>query len=163
MIQKSGDYVHGTSAEKLEYNIYEENRVLKSKKVSRSYLKAKVKAVILILVLFAACFAVVVRYAQITEINYDINKAVKTYNSIRNENARLLVEIKKETDLTKIKEIAETRLEMQKPDKYQIVYVNVPKGDYTIVAENYDQSSKTNDNFFAVLFDKVNKLISLLY
>lgn len=163
MIQKNGTYIQGNLAEKLEYNAYEENKVLRQKKKARSGALPKVKTVAFMLVIFATCFLIVYRYAVITELNFQISKAEKQYNEIRNENARLLVEIKKDTDLNTIQQIAETRLGMQKPDKSQIVYMNVPKNDYTVVAESYIQDKDTNEGVFASLIDKIGRIASFLY
>jgi hypothetical protein len=58
----------------------------------------------------------------------------KYYNDKKNANIQLRLEIQKNLDLNRIKEIALTRLDMQEPDKYQIVYVRVPKKDVMKVA-----------------------------
>jgi len=164
LIQTGKNYVYGTAAEKLEYNVYEENKVLKAKKQAKSSSKVKLRAVCFVLVIFASCLVLMYRFALITELNYNINKLEKEYNLIRNENSRLKLAIEKDMDLNKVKKIAEERLGMQKPDKYQMVYINVPKNDYTKVAESYKHTKdKANDNMFAVLLDKVSKFTRLLY
>lgn len=164
MIQTGKNYVYGTAAEKLEYNVYEENKVLKAKKQAKSNNKIKLKAVCFVLVIFASCLVLMYRYALITELNYNISKLEKEYNEIRNQNSRLKLAIEKDMDLNKVREIAEKRLGMQKPDRYQMVYINVPKNDCTKVAESYKHSKdKANNNMFAVLLDKVGKFTRLLY
>lgn len=162
MIQKGDNYIDGSAARKLEYNVYEENKVLKAKKKQRSYALAKFKTILMVLVLFAGCFLIIFRYALLTELNYNLEKATKQYNTIKSENDRLKVDINKEMDLDKIKEIAVTRLGMQKPDKYQIVYVNVQKNDFTEVADAYKGNSNSNTNTLASFLDKVGKFAQLL-
>lgn len=163
MIQKGKSYVYGTAAEKLEYDVYEENPVLKAKKTEKSQNRVKLKMIFNIFIIFALCFAVIFRYALITELNYKINKTNISYNIIKNENTRLKVGVEKDTDLQKIKEIAEKKLGMQKPDKFQIVYVNVPKADFTIVADAAKVDSSIKSSLFLGIENKVEKFTHLLY
>ncbi|MCX7843583.1 MAG: cell division protein FtsL [Clostridia bacterium] len=163
MIQ-TGKYVHGTAAEKLEYDVYSENKVLKAKKLQRSNNKAKFKLICAILMMFSVCFFVMYRYAVITELNYKIYQMNKQYNEVRNENSSLRVQIEKECDLNSIREIAVKKLGMQMPDKYQIAYVKVPKHNYTKVAQDYRAGdAKVPDNMIAVLMDKVSRIARFVY
>ncbi|MDF2524017.1 MAG: Cell division protein FtsL, partial [Clostridiales bacterium] len=82
-------YVQGTAAEKIEYNVYEENKVLKAKKQQKSNNNEKVKIVVAVILTFACCLTLIFRYAQITEMNYKLLKANNQYNEIMNENSRL--------------------------------------------------------------------------
>lgn len=163
MIQAGKNYVYGTAAEKLEYDVYEGNKVLKDKKRQRANNKAKLKMVCNILIVFAACFTVMYRYALITDLGYNIHKANKTYKEVLNENTRLKIAIEKEMDLNKVREIAETKLGMHKPYKHQIIYVKVPKNDFTKIPDDYNQTGNTVENLFAMIFERVGKFASLLY
>ena len=163
MIHEGKNYIHGTTAERLDYDVYRENKVLREKKRQKTNNKAKFKTVCLISVFFGACFLIIYRYAIITEINYKVDKYAKIYEELKNENARLKVEIDKDTDLDQIREIAEKKLGMQRPDKYQIVYLSVPKNDYTVVVNADKIDNKAGNNVFAVLADKVGRLTRLLY
>ena len=127
-----------------------EDQQIKKPKINK---KAKVqtvpdvnlKAVILCVALaFIVCFVLLYRYAYITESTYKLNDIKKEYDSIRNTNYKLTVEIEENTDLNKIKEIAENDLGMHKPDKYQIVSVEVPKVSYTIVDSNIKFENEKN-------------------
>lgn len=156
-------YVQGTAAEKIEYNVYEENEVLKAKKQQKSNNKSKVKIVFTVLIAFACCLTLIFRYAQITEMNYKLLKINKQYNEIRNENSRLKVEIEKKLDLQTIKANAETRLGMQKPDRHQVVRVSIPKTDFTQVADEYKNINSGNKTAFSKVLDKLSKITGLLY
>jgi cell division protein FtsL len=170
LLQKSGTYVYGNTAEelgfeKVEYNVYEENKVLKEKKKYKSYKKTKFRTIVAILFIFSVCLLVMYRYALITELNYKFSEMEKKYNEMRKENSILEVAIENETDLSGIREIAEQKLNMQEPDSSQIVFVNVPKTDYTIVAETYklDKRSNTRESIFTVLLEKVGRLTKMIY
>lgn len=160
MIPKEKNYVYGTAAPKIEYDVYAENKVLKAKKKQRANNKVKLKAVLTIMVCFAAFFYIMLMYAQITEVNYNLNKLNRKYAEAKNENIRLKLEIESSLDLNTVKEIAETRLSMQKPDKSQIVYVKVPKSDVTKVAMENNSGIKGEGVVSAVsnMFSKVIRL-----
>lgn len=134
---KSGQYVQGATAEKIEYDVYEENKVLKTKKRQKSYVAVKFKAVCCLMAIFALGSFVMYRYATITQMNYTLTKQTKVYNSLVNENAILNVQIEQAMDLQNVRNVAENTLGMQKPEKYQINYVSVSKNDYTKVATEY--------------------------
>lgn len=163
MKQAAENYVHGTAAEKLEYNVYEENKVLRAKKKSKQNNNLKLKAVGLILIVFAACFVIIFRYVMITELSYKIDSLNKKYAEIQNEDTRLKVQINEQTDLQKIKLVAETKLGMTKPDKSQIVCVNVPRSDFTRVSDINEAQTQVNSNMFALIRDKVVGFTRLIY
>lgn len=157
---RNNDYVYGTSAKKVQYDVYEENEVLKEKKKYRSNRGIKAKIVFSILLVFSTIFIVMYRYALITNINYEISKLEKEYKSLKDDNSRLKIAIEKETDLSKVKSIAEERLGMQSPDKYQIVHIRVPKSNYTVTSETYKSNAESN-HFIAMILTKVDALKKL--
>ncbi|HOJ80304.1 MAG TPA: cell division protein FtsL [Clostridiales bacterium] len=145
MNQKGYEYVYGSAARQLEYDVYEENQVLRAKKTYRSHRKIKLRMVMAILAVFAAGLAVVCRYAIITKVSYQINQKQKAYEEIKNENSLLRVQIETKTDLNEIKEVAENRLGMQMPDKSQIVYIKVPRNDYTVLMTSNNSEEKSGN------------------
>ncbi len=157
---KNNDYVYGTSAKKIQYDVYEENKVLKEKKKYRSNRFTKIKIVFSILLVFLAGFVVMYRYALITDLNYKISRLEKEYNNLKDDNSRLKIAIEKDTDLSRIKSTAEERLDMQKPDKYQIVHIRVPKNNFTITSETY-KNKQGNNHFIALLLTKVDVIKKL--
>lgn len=161
MIQKDYEYIQGATARKLQYNVYEENTVLKAKKRYKNNRKVKLKLVLSIVAVLIAGLTVTYRFAAITQISYNIIKSEKTYNDLRNENSILRVQVETETDLTDIKEMAETRLGMQKPDKSQVVYIKVPRNDYTVVVKTQDEAGGDNGNMLKVFINKVAGLVRL--
>ena len=157
MLKAGNGYIQGTAARKIDYDVYEENKVLKTKKQIKKNARSKLKTVAICLMLFAVAFLVIYRYALITELNYDIDATTKKYTAIKNDNTRFKVEIDKNKNLNKIKEIAEMRLGMQKPDKSQIIYIKVPKNDFTKVADNGTYLGKGST--LSLLADKVGKVV----
>lgn len=159
---KDKSYVHGTAAEKLSYDVYEENKVLKAKRNQRSNNKIKFKTVLMLFVLFSFGCVIMYRFAQITETNYQIQKKLAEYNEAKNENIRLKVKIEEDLNNFKIEERAIKELGMQKPDKYQITYVKVPRSDFTIVSEEAIQEKRNNSSVFEKLVSDVSNLVKLI-
>lgn len=160
MIQKDYEYVHGSAARQLEYDVYEENKVLKAKKRYKSHRKIKLRMVMAIIAVLAAGLVVMCRYAIITKLSYDLNKLEKDYEKIRNENSMLKVQIETKTDLNEVKEAAEKRLGMQMPDKSQIIYIKVPRNDYTVMMTQKAQA-ENDESLVGALIDKASGLIRL--
>lgn len=146
-------YIHGSAAEKIRheqqintdsvnqsnyYDPYEQNAVLKSKKVARNNAKLKKRIIVNIFLIFGMCAVIMTRYAQISQMNYDNNNLSKQYVALQNENIRLSLEIEKAMSLQSIRDIAEAKLDMHAPEKSQIVYISVPRQDVTILAEKQE-------------------------
>jgi len=160
LIQKDYDYVQGSTAKQLQYDVYEENTVLKAKKRYKNNRRIKFKLVLSTLAVLIAGLTVMYRFAAITQISYSINQRENLYNELRNENSLLKVEIETKTDLTAIKEFAVAN-GMQVPDKSQLVYIQVPRNDYTLVMNTQNDAVGDSDNAFVVFINKVAGLIRL--
>ncbi|HOQ36433.1 MAG TPA: cell division protein FtsL [Acetivibrio sp.] len=156
-------YIEGTAVRKLEYDVYEENKVLSAKKKQRNNNKVKRKVVFCILIIFALGCLAMYRNAQITEMNYEINKQLKAYNEIKDENIRLRVAIENSINIQEVKEYAENKLGMHKPDDHQIAYVKVPQKDITIVSEAAKQEENKNKDILSALMNKVDLIVSILH
>ena len=160
MAETKIDYVHGSLAEKIKYDPYEDNAILKSKKTARDNKRVKVRIILSIFLVFAMFIVVMLRYAQISQLNYESNIMKSEYTKLQNENQLLLIDIQNAMDLKNIRQIAETKLDMHKPDKSQIVYVSVPKKDVTITA-NKEQPKLTV--LFNGIHKSVSKFLNMLY
>ena len=159
---KSGNYVHGSAAEKLQADIYKNNSVLNAKKKQKSYFKIKIRAVFPVILIFIFGFAAMYRYAALTELNYSINSTKREYNEMKKENSRLRMEIDSSMDLKKVQELAESKLGMHKPDMFQTIYLAVPKSDFTKVAEQYAVKNESNGSLEKV-FNKIGELTKILF
>lgn len=162
----SSKYIDGSSARKLDNDVYNSNEVLKEKKKYKQNKIGKSRIVIVLLVLFAMTFAIMARYALIMDLNYEISELEKEYTALQNENSRLAIKLEKQTNLDEIRTIAQDELNMATPVKSQKVYVKIPKNDYTVVSNEYKDNVNNrpdSDSTFALLVDKVNSVIKLLY
>lgn len=162
LLHTKDDYVYGAAAKKLEYNVYEENKVLKAKKKQKSNGRLKMKVIGLVILAFSFAIVIMLRYAVITELSYKIDKYNTVYNTLKDNNTKKVIDIQSMVDLGNIKKIAEDRLGMQKPDKFQIVYVKVPRTDFTDVSVDNKNEKQIDSSIFNSLYTSVNKLVGLL-
>jgi cell division protein FtsL len=96
--------------------------------------KVRRRYVLMIIVAFLFSVALIFRYSFVIEINEQILRDKSTLTKLENENSLAQKQIAGETDLEKVRLIAESKLDMQKPDRDQIVYIRVPKKDHALVA-----------------------------
>lgn len=97
--------------------------------------RKKAHIFLVILLVFVAFFSIITRYGEMTKLNYeiaDLKEELITQNAI---NSALSVSLEKKTNIMKIRHIAETELGMQEPDKYQIIYIDVPRTNTIEIAE----------------------------
>lgn len=97
--------------------------------------RKKTRVFLVILLVFAAFFSIITRYGQMTRLNYeiaDLKAELITQNAV---NSALGVDLEKKTNMMKVRYAAETELGMQEPDKYQIIYIDVPRANTIEVAE----------------------------
>lgn len=118
-------YVHGTSAYK-----YEEKRVPAKKLVRKTKVKIDMFSVAGFLVVAALAFLLLGRYSQITAKNAEIEALKESYEKVNSAVVKSEYELEKSIDLKKVEEIAITKLGMQRPEKHQLVYINMKNDDY---------------------------------
>ena len=116
--------------------------------------KIRRKYILMILVSFLLSIALIYRYSFVIEINELIIREKGTLEGLQNENSLLQKQIGQETDLEKVRLLAESKLDMQKPDKDQIIYIKVPRKDHALVAAP-EKSRETDEiNPFEYLLEQ---------
>ena len=162
-----------SSAYQDDYYTYSKEQQPKKKKIVNAKVSTKArkrkrfKTIMTLLAVFAVAFVIVLRYAYIAEKNDSLNEMKTSYQEISSENNMLQIEIDQNINLTKVEEIATTKLGMQKPQKHQIVYVNVV-GDDKIVTKNggraeADTEPPKNNGFFAAIISIMGDVLEYLY
>ena len=125
--------------------------------------KIRRKYFLMIFVAFIFSIALIYRYSFVIEINERIIKEKATLEKLENDNNLLLRQIGEETDLEKIRLLAESKLDMQKPDRDQIVYIKVPKKDHALVAAPENQMPTDITNPFMYLFEQAQLIKKRLF
>lgn len=138
-------YYNGTSAYKLDEADYRvstdvqeniEYRKQARNKKRAGFLKS-LRRVALLACAFGMCIGILFTNAVIIEKSSQVSDMQNELNELTEANTQLKLDIEKNLDLKKIEEIAINELGMKRPDKYQVVYVNIEQNDYAeVVCEN---------------------------
>ncbi len=89
--------------------------------------------------IFAVALTIMLRYAMINNMNMENISLKKELETTSNVNAQLQLVAEKQINLSEIEEYAKNNLGFQKPQNYQIEYINVDKEDLIdnkVVSEN---------------------------
>lgn len=100
----------------------------KKKAVGLSY-ASKVAA---LLVVAASAVFMIVQYVTAHETRSALNSAISSYEFEESVTAQKAFELEQSIDLSKIETEATSRLGMRRPEKHQVVYVDVKKSDTTV-------------------------------
>jgi hypothetical protein len=123
-------YVYGSTARKIQYDVYKENPILRNKRKVGKYNHIKAKLFLSTLLAFVCGMLIMYRYAVITELNYKIQDARSRFERLENNNLVTRVYIQSQLDLSIVRDMAESRLSMHEPRSEQIIMVHVPRRDY---------------------------------
>lgn len=99
----------------------EKKKVQKTQKVKRK--------VFLGVVSFGVALTIVYRYAMINNMNMENIKLKKDLAELNNSNAQLQLLAEQSVNLSHVEQYAKENLGLQKPQNYQIEYINVNKQD----------------------------------
>lgn len=135
-------YINRTSnAYALDYETYEAQYIERKTNNRKNLIKKKKQqrrkrlAFFLanLTVMFVLMGTIVLRYTGINELTNENISLKKQYDAIVSENKSLQIQISTMQDSETIQEIATSKLNMSRPENYQIVYVNTPKTDKVVV------------------------------
>ena len=108
--------------------IEQQPRVLKKEKR-----KARNKNVVTGVVIFAVALSIVYRYTLINNKNMEIIEKREELNALNNVNSQMLLNMERSMDMAQIELYATEQLGLQKPQNYQVAYIDIPKSDYVTV------------------------------
>ncbi|MBR5218305.1 MAG: hypothetical protein IKV89_01105 [Clostridia bacterium] len=125
--------VYGSNAYKYEITEQHSQRtqVKKQKKVSRRPKKAAVRSLLLTALITLLAFCLLGRNAQIIEQSGQIAQLQKDIAATEAKIIETQFEMEKKIDLNAIESKAINLLGMQRPEKAQIVYIDMHAEDYT--------------------------------
>jgi cell division protein FtsL len=158
--KRQSPYVYGAAALKIKYDIYENNNVLKLKRKHKAEAKHKSKLVYIILFLFILAATIILRYTMITEINYKIDNRRTELSEIQKDNAYIKAQIEKSIDMDEIKEYAVSKLNMRKPYKHQILFVDIERQDYTLTVNRYKEIKIPEGNIVTLFMKNIGRVVN---
>lgn len=119
------------------YNPYENPniRIKKGAPKVQPKKKHKISPALKVVLLSLFAFSVLCRGVMITDKANQISETKKELAKIEAQNQEMQVEIDKALDLSRIEKLASDKLNMRRPEKYQICYINLDRVDYVEKAE----------------------------
>lgn len=143
----------------------EDNKIREEKRRAAAKLRLKSRRrmnfflICAILALSVSAYFMISKNVQLHETNSEISRLEKELSGLESTTSQKIFELEQSVDLDAVEEIATTRLNMQRPEKYQIVYVDVPMEDVTEVTANDVEgvenqianiAKKMKDNIFGI-------------
>jgi cell division protein FtsL len=121
----------GNNAYRIRLEEREEQRLIRRDNPRyEAYIKARKKEFIgIIMIIMAFALAIVLRYAQISVLNNDVQMMNNMLEDARTVRTNLEIERDRVIDLTHIEDIAVKEYGMYTPKKDQVVYVSVIRND----------------------------------
>ena len=119
-------------AYKLDEEIgFEEKKSASSAK--RKTEKRNFKPIIYVVVLCMAAYYMISKNVAVYETEQEIKKLQGEISELESYTSQRAFELEQSIDLKTVEDVAKTRLNMQRPEQYQIEYVNVIRDDVTEV------------------------------
>lgn len=153
------EYIYGSAAPKLdEHPQQPEKQVRKNTPVKKKLIKTEsetfplVQMVICIILVFGILFTIIYRYSTITEMNFALSSLNKEYESLKDNNRKLQVDIGARINQENIRKVAEERLNMKMPDSYQKIPVMVSKINYSTVTQVEEEDKKISLKSLLMIF-----------
>ena len=143
----------GTSAYQLEYDSQEQlaevNKRVKQRQLRKRKFFKRVKLMGCLAVVFVVACGVLYGNARIIQASSRVSELQAELEKITENNTQKLLDLEKSLDLKKVEEIAINELGMKRPEKYQIVYVDVQQSDYGEVTQT-EKSEPVRGTFGAI-------------
>ncbi|MBR2476888.1 MAG: cell division protein FtsL [Clostridia bacterium] len=157
-------YYNGTSAYNFDYGTTTVEENIEARASRRSSRKAafmkRVRAFSVFFCIFAIAIGLLVTNAIIIEKTSTLNDMQTQLTELREENKKKTIDIESNLDHKRIEDIAINELGMKRPDKYQVVYVNVEQNDYAEVMQQPEQSGFTST--FGVIGAGLNDFVEYI-
>lgn len=95
-----------------------------------------------IVLLSLSAYFMISKNVQVHETSDRIQELQKELAMLESNSSQKIFELEQSVDLDAVEQIASTRLNMQRPEKYQIVYLNVKSDDVTEVVSSDKEGLK---------------------
>jgi len=137
----------------------EEKRREVEKMKAREQRKLNFFVICAVVALSLSAYFMISKNVQVHETASKIESLEKELAMLESNTSQKIFELEQSVDLNTVEEIATTRLNMQRPEKYQIVYLNVPTEDVTEVTAGEVEgvknkvgnfTEKLKKNFFGI-------------
>jgi cell division protein FtsL len=137
-----------------------EKRKLHKEQEMRAHRAKSVKFMMCALILAVMAAFMVSKYVAVYETGQEVEKLQKDLAVKQSYTSQKMFELEQSADLSTIEYEATTRLGMHRPEKTQIVYINVPKGNMT---EKTADSVEAVSNRVARNFNRIKDFVVSIF
>ena len=117
------------------------------------------KPIVYALILSAAAYFMISKNVMLYETQQEIKSKQAELTDLETYTSQRVFELEQSVDLTTIEQIATTRLNMQRPEQYQIEYVSIDREDVTEVTSGEVEGVKNKVNKAADSFKKNQEIL----
>lgn len=118
--------------------------------------------VVLLLVAAASAAFMIIQYVTVSDTQTELAELTSQYKFEESVTAQKSFELEQSIDLSKIEKEATSRLGMRRPEKHQIVYLDVKQSDVTIkTANEVEGFSNRFTNFINSLKSNIIEFFSI--
>lgn len=127
--------------------------VKKTRKKKKSNSLFKLMSIFMATIVMVICIFILVRYANITSIRYELTKLEKQKHELESAKLNLLAELEGVKSSLKIAEDATYKLGMNYPEAGQVMYVSVDEEIIEVAkGQNFSEKLKKVLSLFSSLF-----------
>lgn len=121
-----------------------------------------IRRIIAIIVLALSAGFMISEFVAVHETRSEIERQEKSLSNAEAITSQKTFELEQSVDLAKIEEEPTTRLGMQRPEKYQTIYINVPMDDVTdTTADSVEGVNNSVKGFFERLKSNIVEFFSI--
>lgn len=125
------------------------------KELNRKIVLNNIKLIMCVLVVFTCSIIIMLSFTSKFYIESQITQLNSELKTVEEANLTLKTQISEQMDVKTIEELATTRLNMAKPEKHQIVYIDVKKPSYSLVVK-HNEVEAVKDDFSLIDFLKMS-------
>ena len=131
---------YGNLAYKIEVEEKEEKKVVRKQQLppTNTYLRIVIYAVLISL----AAYYMISKQIAVYETEKEINNLQNQIETLKSKEVRKNFELEQSVDLATVEEVATTKLNMQRPEHNQRVYVNITGEDVTEITSDETEGVK---------------------
>lgn len=132
----------------LAYKYEEDYLAVEESNVVKEPAKKKAKSknftpIVCALVLSLAAYYMISKNVELYETNQNIKALQNDLTELETYTSQRIFELEQSVDLATVEEIASTKLNMQRPEQYQIEYVSIDRDDVTEITANEVEGVKS--------------------
>ena len=136
----------------------ESERTERKKEVQKSYIPETCALLFCIAAILVLNLFLLGRFADITSTKHQVSQMEKKMEQLQNQREQLAVSIEKSSRLDWIEQEAMARLNMQYPDKNQIIYISVDPVRVQLVAGQMNHQVTEDDLEGSILPQSIEKI-----